>query len=420
MIIPSIDIMDGQAVQLIGGKERALEAGDPLKILEKFSLAGEVAVIDLDAALGKGSNAQIIREMVKRAPCRVGGGIRDTKTAIQWLDAGASKIILGTRAVPEVLRELPKERVIAALDAVHGEVVVKGWQERTGTSIEDKLAELNSMVGGFLITFVEREGRLQGIDLDKAKDLVSRAGSAKVTIAGGVTTPTDIANLDSIKADAQVGMALYTGKFSLAEGIAASLHSDRADGLWPTVICDESGLALGLAWSDMESLETAVERGLGAYHSRTRGLWVKGESSGNTQRLLKIDQDCDRDALRFTVRQEGTGFCHLNTWTCWGEDQGFSSLGRLIQARVKDAPAGSYTKRLLNDADLLSAKIMEEAKELVEANNAAEVTHEAADLLYFTLVAMANKGVSIPDIAAELNRRSLTVTRRPGNKKENN
>ncbi|MDA0951393.1 MAG: HisA/HisF-related TIM barrel protein, partial [Proteobacteria bacterium] len=165
MIIPSIDLMGGQAVQLIGGKERAIEAGDPRPIAERFRLAGEIAVIDLDAALGQGDNRALIEELVKLAPCRVGGGIRDVETAIRWLDAGAAKVILGTAAKPEILRELPRERVIAALDAVEGEVVTHGWTTRTGASIDDRMAELAPYVGGFLVTFVEREGRMQGTDM---------------------------------------------------------------------------------------------------------------------------------------------------------------------------------------------------------------------------------------------------------------
>ena len=132
MIVPSIDLMGGQTVQLIGGREKALDAGDPRVIAERFAIAGEIAVVDLDAAIGTGSNAELMRELLAIAPCRVGGGIRDVATAIQWLDAGATRVVLGTAARPEVLRELPPARVVAALDAFNGEVVVKGWREGTG------------------------------------------------------------------------------------------------------------------------------------------------------------------------------------------------------------------------------------------------------------------------------------------------
>jgi len=417
MIIPSIDLMGGQAVQLVGGKEMAIEAGDPRPIAERFRLAGEIAVIDLDAALGQGDNRALIEDLVKIAPCRVGGGIRDVETAIRWLDAGAAKIILGTAARPEILSQLPRDRVIAALDAVEGEVVTHGWTTKTGASVEDRMAELRDLVDGFLVTFVEREGRMQGTDLDATRRLKEAAGDCDLTVAGGFTTADDIAQADRAGADAQVGMALYSGALHLADAIAAPLRSDRPDGLWPTVVCDEHGRALGLVYSDAESLRAAVDRGVGAYHSRSRGLWVKGETSGATQDLLKIDADCDRDALRFTVRQAGKGFCHLDTWTCWGGDKGLPALARLIAERHDDAPEGSYTRRLFDEAGLLEAKLTEEAGELGEARDPADVAHEAADVIYFALCASARAGVHIAAIEAELDRRNRKVTRRKGDAK---
>ena len=91
MIVPSIDLQGGQAVQLIGGKKLAIEAGDPMPIAERFSRVGEIAVIDLDAAMGTGSNTHLVEALCQRFPCRVGGGIRDEATARRWLDAGARK-----------------------------------------------------------------------------------------------------------------------------------------------------------------------------------------------------------------------------------------------------------------------------------------------------------------------------------------
>ena len=97
MIIPSIDIMNGRAVQLRQGRELVLDGGDPLERLEQFAVVGEVAVVDLDAAMGRGANTDLIRQMVRRAPCRVGGGIRTIETGRMWLDAGAMRIVVGTK-----------------------------------------------------------------------------------------------------------------------------------------------------------------------------------------------------------------------------------------------------------------------------------------------------------------------------------
>jgi phosphoribosyl-ATP pyrophosphohydrolase len=412
MIVPSIDLQDGQAVQLIGGVTKALDAGDPRPIARQYGRVGEIAVVDLDAALGRGSNAGVIEDLIALAPCRVGGGIRSVEAAVSWLDRGAVSVVLGTAAKPEILCALPRERVIAALDARHGEVVVEGWQEGTGRGVLERMAELRDLVGGFLVTFVEREGRLQGTDLDFARRICEAAGDVAVTIAGGITTAEEVAALDRLGCDAQVGMALYKGQLGLAEAFAAPLVSDRGDALWPTVVVDERGMALGLVWSDLESLRVALERGQGAYHSRSRGLWVKGETSGAVQELLCIDADCDRDCLRFTVRQRPPGFCHRATRSCWGPDRGLGALARRLAARRETAPAGSYTAKLFDDPALLGTKLREEARELTEAAEREHVIHEAADVLYFTLTTLARHGVDLAEVEALLDRRALKVTRR--------
>ena len=188
MIIPSIDIMGGHAVQLVQGKEKKIDAGDPLPIAQRFGRVGEVAVIDLDAAMGQGSNAEVIESLLSVARCRVGGGIRDVETARRWLDRGAEKVILGTAARPEILRELPKERVIAALDAKHGEVVVEGWKTGTRAGIAERMDELARIRRcGFLVTFVEHEGTMRGFDVDRAVSLLPHAQGALLYGGGRCT-----------------------------------------------------------------------------------------------------------------------------------------------------------------------------------------------------------------------------------------
>ncbi|MEM1422375.1 MAG: phosphoribosyl-ATP diphosphatase [Planctomycetota bacterium] len=419
MIVPSIDLMNGHAVQLVGGERMELDAGDPRPIAERFGRVGEIAVIDLDAALGRGSNAGVIEELLRIAPCRVGGGIRDAETAVRWLDLGARKVILGTAARPEVLRELPSDRVIAALDARDGDVVVEGWTKGTGVSVEERVDELREFVGGFLVTFVELEGRMGGLPEERVRALAGRCGGARLTVAGGVKTPADVAMADRAGADAQVGMALYTGAFDLAEGFCAPLVSDRADGLWPTVVCDEGDRALGLVYSNLESVRAALDAGAGVYHSRSRGgLWEKGKSSGDTQELLSVAADCDRDALRFRVRQRGSGFCHLGTRSCFGGAGGLGALERTLRERLASAPGGSYTKRLFDDPALLRSKLLEEANELIDAATPDEASWEAADVVYFALVRAIAQGATLESIEAQLDRRALRVTRRAGDAKK--
>jgi len=401
-------------VQLRRGKEFVLDGGDPVERLEEFSIAGEVAVVDLDAALGRGSNAELIRDLVRHAPCRVGGGIRDIDTARRWLDAGATQVMIGTAATPEFCGALPRERVIAAVDAELGHVVVDGWRSPTGVPVIQRVGELAPVVGGFLFTQVEKEGAMGGFDRTAVEAVVSAAGDVRVTAAGGITTAAEVADLDRMGADAQVGMALYTGRLSLGDAIAAPLTKPLPGEVWPTVVCDESGRTLGLVWSTRKSLGRAIAERRGIYWSRSRQeIWEKGATSGNTQQLLRLDLDCDRDALRFTVRQLGAGFCHLNRRSCWPSAFDFSDLERTLAERVARPIAGSGTTQLLGDRALLAAKLREEADELARAESSQDVIRETADVLYMALVALTRGGGTLADVRAELARRNRAVSRRP-------
>lgn len=419
MIIPSIDLSGGDAVQLVGGEREALNAGDPRPLAREFGLVGEVAVVDLDGARGEGKNDEAILDLIRTAPCRVGGGIRTKEAALRWLNAGARKVVLGTAARPEVLEDLPRGRVVAALDARDDEVVIKGWREGTGFSVGEKMRELRPFVDHFLVTFVEIEGQLSGVDLERVRDLVVAADGARLTVAGGIRDVSEVVALDRMGVEAQVGMALYTKRWTLADVLGELLGLKQPSDLVPTVVTDVGGEALGLAWSSRESLTCALEERRGVYQSRKRGLWRKGETSGCSQDLVRVDLDCDRDCLRFTVGQRGEGFCHRGDWTCFGEDRGLSRLVRRLGDRHRgESPPGSYTRRLFEEEGLLSAKLVEEARELAEAVGGKETIHEAADLLFFTLATLEKRGVCFAAVEEELDRRALAVQRRGGDPKE--
>ncbi|MCY4259996.1 MAG: phosphoribosyl-ATP diphosphatase, partial [Rhodobacteraceae bacterium] len=388
----------------------------PRPLARRFGRVGEVAVVDLDAALGRGNNTELIQELCRIAPCRVGGGIRSLASAMEWLDRGAEKIVLGTAASPDILARLPRDRVIAALDAWDGEVVIKGWTERTGQSVHDGMGRLRDLVGGFLVTFVEGEGRESGYPHAQIPLLSSAAGPARLTVAGGITTAEEIAALDRQGVDAQIGMALYRGHLDLADAFTAPLKTERADGLWPTVVADERRGVLGLVWSGVESIRAAIDEGIGVYQSRRRGLWRKGMTSGATQELLQVVADCDRDALLMIVRQAGSGFCHLGSWTCFGPHRGLQRLQMTVRDRKENADAGSLTRRLIDDPAFLRGKLVEEAEELGAASDPDHVLAEAADLMYFLTVKLEHADLSMADVERELDLRSLRITRRPASR----
>ncbi|KAF2006710.1 tri-functional histidine biosynthesis protein [Amniculicola lignicola CBS 123094] len=207
------------------------------------------------------------------------------------------------------------------------------------------------------------------------------------------------------------------GLLTTASIIMANATSDRPDGLFTTLVTDERGIALGLVYSSEESVSESLRTGRGVYQSRKRGLWYKGETSGDVQELVSMSLDCDNDCLRFVVRQKGRGFCHLATPTCFGLYTGLSKLQQTLIARKASAPEGSYTARLFNDPQLLRAKILEEATELCDATTKSEIAFEAADLFYFALTKCVSAGVTLEDVERNLDAKSIKVKRRRGDAK---
>jgi phosphoribosylformimino-5-aminoimidazole carboxamide ribotide isomerase len=226
MILPCIDLMDGKVVQLVQGREKALEGDAPLVMLERFAGFPEIQVIDLDAAMGRGSNDDLVRLLAANAVCRVGGGVRTVERARALVEQGARKVIVGTSAFRkdgvnhELLATLTeavgREKLIVALDSKGGRIVVKGWQEATDLTAEEVLAALEPYCSGFLCTYVDKEGMLQGTDLEWFRRLRA-ATPLEVTAAGGITTIEEVRALLAMNVHAALGMAIYTGRLDLAE-----------------------------------------------------------------------------------------------------------------------------------------------------------------------------------------------------------
>ena len=217
----------------------------------------------------------------------------------------------------------------------------------------------------------------------------------------------------SVTPAAQISLESFTKVF------LDLIKTDRKDGLYTTLVVDSNERCLGLVYSSRESIEQAIAKQVGVYFSRSRNeIWVKGLTSGNTQTLLSIDVDCDSDALKFTVSQDGSGFCHLGTHTCFGDlAYGLNGLEHTLNDRKANAVQGSYTNRLFNDETLLNAKIKEEAEELTEATSKDELAWEAADLFYFAMARLVANGVSLQDVERNLAMKNLKITRRKGDAK---
>ena len=219
MIIPCIDLMDGKVVQLVRGRDKALEGDAPLEMLRKFSAFPEIQVIDLDAAMNRGENTALVELLASRAKCRIGGGVRSAARAQALLNAGAHRVIVGTAAftpaLPEIAAAVGPQRVIIALDSKNGKVVVKGWTESTAVTAEQIIASLEPFCSGFLCTYVDKEGMLEGTDLAWFRRLRA-ATRHELTAAGGITTVEEIRELAAMGVHAALGMAIYTGRLKLA------------------------------------------------------------------------------------------------------------------------------------------------------------------------------------------------------------
>lgn len=224
MIIPCIDLMGGAVVQLVQGREKALDGGPLEAVLEKFAAFPVIQVIDLDAAIGVGSNEHLVEQLAAQRRVRVGGGIRTIAKAQRLLDCGAEKVIIGTSAFRaaglhhDFLRALnaqvAPEKILLALDSQAGRIVIKGWRESLGISATEIIAEAKPYCGGFLCTYVDKEGMLQGTDLDWFRSL--RAATAhEITAAGGITTEEEVRELLGMNVHAALGMAIYTGRLDL-------------------------------------------------------------------------------------------------------------------------------------------------------------------------------------------------------------
>lgn len=218
MIIPCIDLMEGKVVQLVQGREKALEGDGPMEMLRKFSSFPQIQVIDLDAAMGNGENDDLVEMLAAKALCRIGGGVRSAERAFKLIQQGAHRVIVGTAAFSPALEEIAAvvgpERVIVALDSKDGKIVVRGWREATAYTAEEVIGRLELYCGGFLCTYVDKEGMLQGTDLNWFRRLRAATGH-EITAAGGITTMDEIRELAAMNIHSALGMAIYTGRLDL-------------------------------------------------------------------------------------------------------------------------------------------------------------------------------------------------------------
>lgn len=427
MVISSIDLKNGHVVQLKNGKELVLQRDDADALIAQFDMFGEVAVIDLDAALGnidaKGNteNTHLLKSLLHRGNVRTGGGIRSVKRAKELISLGAEKVIIGSAAwksnpvagesvlnedfLNELAAAIGKDRIIISVDAINGKIAVKGWTETVDIPLVEGAKQAEKFCSELLFTCVEKEGCMQGTNMDYVRAL-REAVKCRVVVAGGVSSVQEIKELEKLHCDVQLGMALYTGKVDLKEAFVECLDFEKSP-LIPVIAQSVNGEVLMQGFANAEAVRKSFDCGRLTFWSRSRNeLWTKGDTSGNVLQVVKMRADCDRDCVLATVLPTGPA-CHTGSWTCFSSavDEK-SSMGRLynvIADRFANPKPGSYTATL--DAKRVREKVEEEAEELCEAEGKEEVIWEAADLLYFVNVLMYKEGVSWKDVYDELDRR---------------
>ena len=429
MVIASIDMKDGHVVQLKNGKELVLQRDDADALISDFNRYGEVAIIDLDQALrntdekGNTKNTELLKSILRKGNVRVGGGIRDVKKARELISLGAEKVIVGSAAwnpspkagesvlneafLQELCDSIGKQRVIISVDAIHGKIAVKGWTETVDIPLVEGAKQAEKYCSELLFTCVEKEGCMQGTDMEAVKALRS-AVKCRVVAAGGVNSLDQIVELEKMGCDVQLGMALYTGVVNLKDAFVSCLNYEKTGGLIPVIAQSPAGEVLMMGYANKEAFEKSFETGRLTFFSRTKNrLWTKGEESHHYLDLIKMRVDCDRDTVLATVFPNG-GVCHTGSYTCFGaEPDARSNLERLyavIAERFANPRPGSYTATL--DAKRVRQKVMEEAEELTdEAETKEDIIWEAADLIYFMSVLMYKEGVTWQDVYDELDKR---------------
>jgi phosphoribosylformimino-5-aminoimidazole carboxamide ribotide isomerase len=220
MLIPSIDLMGGKIVQLVQGARKALEFDNFQEWVDRFAKYPLVQLIDLDAAMGRGHNRELVRQFASQLPCQVGGGIRTVESAREVLGAGAQRVILGSSLISrgtvnssfaeQIADDLGPEKLVFAADCRGGYVAIKGWQETTRITAIEMMRTLEGFCGTFLYTHIDTEGMLSGIPLPVVRELRD-ATRRQLIAAGGIRSQQEIADLDAMGVDAVVGMAIYTG-----------------------------------------------------------------------------------------------------------------------------------------------------------------------------------------------------------------
>lgn len=349
ILLPAIDIHQGKCVRLFQGDYSTAEvvAGDPLETAKSFREKGAhwLHMVDLDGAkAGRPINHELILRTADSADMHVevGGGIRSMRTVEDYLMSGASRVILGSAALedPDFVKEAVRtygRQIAVGIDALNGIAASEGWTRQSGMDYIEAAKRMEDIGVRYIIcTDIGRDGTQTGPNLEML-DKLNRAVSCNIIASGGVSGLRDIMDLYGLGLyGAIAGKAVYAGTLDLGASIRAchklsgraaktkEALSDELErfftrsSLIPAIVQDaDTNEVLMLAYMNSEALCKTIETGYTWFYSRSRAaLWNKGETSGNTQRVVSIAADCDDDTLLVRVHPKGPA-CHTGNRTCF-------------------------------------------------------------------------------------------------------
>lgn len=225
MLIPSIDLLGGKIVSLVQGEKKTLQFDDFEPWIQRFEKHPLVHIVDLDAAMGQGSNRPLVEQLMRRLPrCQVGGGLRTVEQAQEMIALGAKRAVIGSALFEDkeinlgyaqrAAKEIGPEKLVFAVDTKGGRVAVKGWKVSTAVTAEDAMKALEPYCKAFVYTHVDVEGMMTGFPPDVARSL--RASTKhQLMLAGGIRSMDEVAQFDAMECDCIVGMAIYRGDIQL-------------------------------------------------------------------------------------------------------------------------------------------------------------------------------------------------------------
>jgi phosphoribosyl-ATP pyrophosphohydrolase/phosphoribosyl-AMP cyclohydrolase len=427
-ILPAIDLLDGKVVRLHQGRYDHIinYPVSPIDIAHCFQKKGLhfLHVIDLDGAKnGYTSHYHEIEKLLQlKLSLQVGGGIRTLEAARQYLQLGVERIIVSTTAIMQdgfwqtLVAEFSKERLVLSLDVKNGEVVTHGWQHSSKMGIEAIIEAIGQdNILHLIVTDTEQDGTKLGPNLALYQEIRQKYPTINLIAAGGISSVEDIIALENLGIEeAIVGRAIYENPSLMHYLFCEQVDWQKGDGLVPAIVQSaEDAQVLMLGYMNKEALHITLETKQVTFFSRSRqALWTKGETSGNTLKLIDIALDCDKDTL-LVIAQPSGPVCHEGTKSCFNATCGLwflHELEKIIDERFTGSDPDSYVYKLSQKgAFRVAQKVGEEGVETALASVMPakdQLKEESADLLFHLLVNLRYHKIELAEIVNILENRN--------------